>query len=61
MNDVVQGIERILSFDNKYVYLPGMNISVGEQYKNALAETVTIVAGESPARQKQLLSDLHIC
>jgi len=52
-------IERIISFDNKFVYLPGMNIAIGEQYKNALPSSVTIVASE-PSR-KDILSDLEIC
>ena len=52
-------IERIISFDNKFVYLPGMNIAIGDQYKNALPSSVTIVASE-PSR-KDILSDLEIC
>ena len=55
----IVSIERILSFDNKFVYLPGMNIAIGEQYKNALPSTVTIVASEAP--RKDILSDLEIC
>lgn len=55
----IVSIERILSFDNKFVYLPGMNIAIGEQYKNALPSTVTIVASE--ASRKDILSDLEIC
>ena len=42
-----------------FVYLPGVNIPVGEQYKGALPEMVTIVASESHV--KQILSDLRIC
>ena len=52
----IVSIERILSFDNKFVYLPGMNIAIGEQYKNALPSTVTIVASETP--RKDILSDM---
>ena len=55
----IVSIERIISFDNKLVYLPGMNISIGEQYRNALPATVTIVASE--ATRKDVLADLEIC
>lgn len=51
----IVSIERIISFDNKFVYLPGMNISVGEQFKNALSESVMIVASE-PSRKEEALS-----
>jgi hypothetical protein len=43
----IVSIERIISFDNKYVYLQGMNIAIGEQYRNVLPSTVMIVANES--------------
>ena len=55
----IVSVERILSFDNKFVYMPGRNIAIGEQYKNALADTVTIVASEPSV--KNILSDLEIC
>lgn len=55
----IVSIERILSFDNKFVYLPGMNIAIGEQYKHALSSSVTIVASE--ISRKDILSDLEIC
>jgi hypothetical protein len=55
----IVSVERILSFDNKYVYLPGMNIAIGEQYRNALPSTVVIVASEAP--RKEVLSDLEVC
>jgi DNA-binding LytR/AlgR family response regulator len=55
----IVSVGRILSFDNRLVYLPGINISIGEQYKSALPETVTIVAAESPV--KHILSDLKVC
>jgi two-component system LytT family response regulator len=54
----IVSVERILSFDNKYVYLPGMNIAIGEQYRNALPSTVLIVASEAP--RKDVLSDLEV-
>ena len=55
----IVSIERIISFDNKFVYLPGMNIAIGEQYKDELPSKVKIVASEAP--RKEILSDLEIC
>ena len=55
----IVAIERVIAFDNKFVYLPGMNITIGEQYKNALSSNVTIVASETS--RKDVLSDLEIC
>jgi len=55
----IVSIERIISFDNKFVYLPGMNIAIGEQYKDELPSKVRIVASEAP--KKDILSDLEIC
>jgi DNA-binding LytR/AlgR family response regulator len=52
----IVSIGRIGSFDNKFIYLPGINIPIGEQYKNALSETVTIVASESP--RKNVVTEL---
>jgi hypothetical protein len=63
----IVSIERILSFDNKFVYLPGINSAIGEQFRNALPSTVTIVASESSRRgefeveEDPILSDLEIC
>lgn len=54
----IVSIGRMLSFDNKFVYLPGSSIPIGEQYKSALPEMVTIVAPESNV--KQILSDLQV-
>jgi len=54
----IVSIERILSFDNKYVYLPGMNIAIGEQYRNALPTAVMIVASELP--RKGVLSEMEV-
>ena len=51
-------IEKIISFDNKYVYLPGEKISIGEQYRSALPLAVTILANE-PSR-KDVFSELEI-
>ena len=54
----IVSVERILSFDNKYVYLPGMNIAIGENYRDALPATVLIVASEVP--RKGVLSDMEV-
>jgi len=58
----IVSIERIISFDNKYVYLPGINITIGEQYRNALPSTVLIVASEPPVRKEmeEVLSDMEV-
>lgn len=55
----IVAIEKIISFDNKFAYLPGMNIAIGEQYKTALPGTVTIVASESV--RKDILQEMEIC
>lgn len=70
----IVSIERIISFDNKFVYLPGMNISIGEQYRYALPSTVMIVGTESIRKEMgmdrkvigievdaELLSDIEMC
>lgn len=54
----IVAIEKILSFDNKYVYLPGEKISIGEQYRNALPLAVTILVNE-PSR-KEVFSELEM-
>jgi hypothetical protein len=54
----IVSIERILSFDKKYVYLPGMNIAIGDQYRNALPTAVLIVASVCP--RKEILSDIEM-
>ena len=54
----IVSLERILSFDNKYVYMPGRNITIGDQYKNVLLNVVTVVASESSV--KSILSDLEV-
>lgn len=55
----IVAIERVIAFDNKFVYLPGMNITIGEQYRTSLSSNVTIVASETS--RKEVLSDLEIC
>ena len=70
----IVSIERVISFDNKFVYLPGMNISIGEQYRYALPRTVTIVGSESSRKEEgmvangmeiemdeEILSDMAVC
>ena len=54
----IVSLEHILSFDNKYVYLPEMSIAIGEQYRSALPSAVTIVASE--VSRKEILSDLEL-
>ncbi len=54
----IVSIEKVLSFDNKYVYLPGDKICIGEQYRTALPEAVTILANE--ATRKEVFSGLGI-
>jgi DNA-binding LytR/AlgR family response regulator len=61
----IVAIDKILSFDTKYVYLPGEKISIGEQYRHALPNVVTILANE-PSREpvrnrhKEMLSELEL-
>jgi DNA-binding LytR/AlgR family response regulator len=47
----IVSIGKVQSFDNKYVYLAGEKISIGEQYRAALPGVVTILANE-PARKE---------
>lgn len=58
----IVSIERIISFDNKYVYLPGINITIGEQYRNALPSKVMIVASESSREllRKEVLQEMEV-
>lgn len=44
----IVSIEKIVAFDNKHVYFPGGEIiTIGEQYRNALPDSVTILAQEA--------------
>jgi DNA-binding LytR/AlgR family response regulator len=54
----IVSIGKLSSFDNKYVYLQGNKISIGEQYRTALPEAVTILANESA--RKEVFSGLGI-
>jgi DNA-binding LytR/AlgR family response regulator len=61
----IVSIEKIVSFDNKYVYLPGEKITIGEQYRNALPDVVTILANEQVREavrgaHKDVLSELEV-
>jgi DNA-binding LytR/AlgR family response regulator len=61
----IVSIDKVVSFDNKYVYLPGEKITIGEQYRNALSDVVTILAND-PVREavrgahKDVLSELEL-
>jgi DNA-binding LytR/AlgR family response regulator len=46
----IVSIDKIISFDNKHVHLPGEKITIGEQYRNALPDVVTILVNE-PTRE----------
>jgi DNA-binding LytR/AlgR family response regulator len=46
----IVSIDKIVSFDNKFVYLAGETITIGEQYRNALPDAVTILVNE-PSRE----------
>ena len=61
----IVSIDKIVSFDNKYVYLQGEKITIGEQYRNALPDVVTILANDSVRESvrgahKDVLSELEI-
>lgn len=61
----IVSIDKIVSFDNKYVYLQGEKITIGEQYRNALPDVVTILANEAGreavrSAHKDVLSELEI-
>ena len=54
----IVSVGKLLSFDNKYVYLPGERISIGEQYRTALPQVVTVLVNE--ATRKEVFSGLGI-
>lgn len=62
----IVSIEKIVAFDAKYVYLPGSEIiTIGDQYRNALPDSVAILAHEparSPIRtaHKDVLSEFQL-
>ena len=62
----IVSIGKLVAFDNKTVYLPGgENITIGEQYRNALPDSVAILAQE-PVRpslravHKDVFSELEL-
>lgn len=61
----IVSIDKIVSFDNKYVYLQGEKITIGDQYRDALPDVVTILAN-GPVRDAvrathiEVLSELEI-
>ena len=44
-------IGKLQAFDNKYVYLTGEKIPIGEQYRGALPEAVTILVNEGVRKE----------
>lgn len=54
----IVAIDKLLSFDNKYVYLPAERITIGEQYRSALPKAVTILANAS-SREPMVCSIAH--
>jgi DNA-binding LytR/AlgR family response regulator len=47
----IVSIDKVQSFDNKHVYLAGERISIGEQYRGALPEAVTILVNEGVRKE----------
>lgn len=47
----IVSIGKVQSFDNKYVYLAGERISIGEQYRGALPAAVTILVNEGVRKE----------
>ena len=56
----IVAINKVMSFDNKYAYLRGEKISIGEQYRSALSSAVTILANEPASVRKEVFSGLGI-
>lgn len=46
----IVSIEKVQSFDNKFVYM-GEKLSIGEQYRGALPEAVTILVNEGVRKE----------
>lgn len=61
----IVSIEKITAFDNKQVYILGEKIAIGEQYRNALPDSVSILA-PPPLREhtrsghQDVLSELEL-
>ena len=47
----IVSIEKVQSFDNKYAYMAGEKISIGEQYRGALPESVTILVNDGVRKE----------
>lgn len=47
----IVSIGKVHSFDNRYAYLTGEKISIGEQYRGALPGAVTILANEGARKE----------
>jgi DNA-binding LytR/AlgR family response regulator len=47
----IVSIDKVQSFDNKFVYLGGERISIGEQYRGALPAAVTILVNEGVRKE----------
>ena len=47
----IVSIEKVQSFDNKFVYMGGDKLSIGEQYRGALPEAVTILVNEGVRKE----------
>ncbi|HTR31380.1 MAG TPA: LytTR family DNA-binding domain-containing protein [Puia sp.] len=47
----IVSIEKVQSFDNRYAWLTGEKISIGEQYRGALPEAVTILVNEGARKE----------
>ena len=56
----IVAINKVMSFDNKYVYLAGDKICIGEQYRAALPSAVIILANEPTPVRKEVFSGLGI-
>jgi DNA-binding LytR/AlgR family response regulator len=56
----IVAINKVMSFDNKYAYLAGEKICIGEQYRSALPSAVTILANEPAPVRKEVFSGLGI-
>ena len=47
----IVSVWKVQSFDNRYVYLAGEKISIGEQYRGALPDSVTILMNEGVRKE----------
>lgn len=61
----IVSIEKLSAFDNKQVYIFGEKIAIGEQYRNALPDSVAILAhiplsGHARNVHQDVLSELEL-